>query len=178
LPKLHNGYVMLRAVVNGWHTDGLVQVHSGDALTAWVGSDVSATGLTQDRMQRNYTLPAYSRSAGNVGTCAVAQPGKSCVNWINSTAFTTPVNTGAGTGFGNIVKGSLRGPRYTNWNGSLVRTFPVYRESSLEFRMEYFDVLNHTELNNPDMKGVDTGFGAITGEAGPRIGQFALKFNF
>ena len=59
----------------------------------------------------------------------------------------SPSNTGPGTGFGNVVKGTLRGPGFTNWDGAVVRTFPVFRESNLEFRMEYFDILNHT--NSP-----------------------------
>jgi hypothetical protein len=47
--------------------------------------------------------------------------------------------------------------------------------------MEYFDVLNHTILNNPGVSGPlssSTAFGTITGEngAGPRVGQFALKY--
>jgi hypothetical protein len=65
----------------------------------------------------------------------------------------------------------------------LVRTFPIFRETNLDFRMEYFDVLNHTLLSNPGVSNPassSTSFGTITSEAsgGPRIGQFALKYNF
>jgi hypothetical protein len=35
--------------MNGWRTSGLIQHRSGDALTAFMGSDNSLTGLTQDR---------------------------------------------------------------------------------------------------------------------------------
>jgi len=88
-----------------------------------------------------------------------------------------------GTGFGNVVKDTLRGPGFTVWNGALIRTFPVFRETNLDFQVQYFDVLNHTILNNPGTSGPlssSTSFGTITGEngAGPRIGQFALKYNF
>jgi hypothetical protein len=180
LPKLHGGNLLLRGLVNGWRTSGLIQYHSGDSLTAYMGTDNSLTGLSQDRAQRNFTLPAYSKQAGNVGDC---QAGKICVNWFNSAAFSVPANTGPGTGFGNVVKGSLRGPGFTVWNGALVRTFPIFRESDMEFRMEYFDVLNHTILNNPAVNNPissSTTFGTITSEnsAGPRIGQFALKYVF
>jgi hypothetical protein len=82
-----------------------------------------------------------------------------------------------------VTKDSLRGPGFTVWNASLARTFPVYRETKLEFRAEYFDVLNHTILNNPSTSNPissSTSFGTITGEngAGPRIAQFALKYDF
>jgi hypothetical protein len=179
LPQVHNGFRVVRAVANGWSTSGTFQHHSGDALTVYFGStDNSDTGLLQDRAQEDYTQAAYSKSKQGGGECPA---GKSCETWFNSPAFSTPPNTGPGTGFGNVKKDSLTGPGYTIWNASLVRTFPVFRESNLEFRMEYFDVLNHTVLSNPSQSfGGNSTFGTITGEAsgGPRVGQFALKYNF
>lgn len=179
-PKLNTGFRPFQAVVNGWRTSGSFQHHSGDALTVWMGSDNSSTGLTQDRGQRDYTQSAYLKSKTPAGDCP---SGKICENWFNPSAFSVPANTGAGTGFGNIVKDSLRGPGYTMWNAALVRTFPIFRESNLDFRCEYFDVLNHTVLSNPGVSNPissSTSFGTITSEAsgGPRVGQFALKYNF
>jgi hypothetical protein len=106
---------------------------------------------------------------------------KSCVNWLNNAAFSVPVNTGPGTGFGNVVKGSLRGPAQTFWNAALVRSFHLVGERSLQFRAEYFNVLNHALLNNPNVANPvssSTTFGTITGTGDPRIAQFALKFLF
>jgi hypothetical protein len=184
-PKLNTGYRVMRAVVNDWRTSGTLQHHSGDALTAYMGTDNSSTGLSQDRAQRDFTQSAYLKSKTNAGDCPVSTPTslKFCENWLNPAAFSVPANTGAGTGFGNVVKDSLRGPGYTVWNGALVRTFPIFRETNLDFRMEYFDVLNHTLLSNPGVSNPassSTSFGTITSEAsgGPRIGQFALKYNF
>jgi hypothetical protein len=144
-----------------------------------MGTDNSLTGLTQDRAQQDFTKSAYSRDNGGAGDCPA---GKSCINWLNNAAFSVPVQNGPGTGFGNVVKGSLRGPGYTNWDGAVIRSFPIYRESNLEFRAEYFDLLNHTELANPSTSNPiasSTSFGTITGtQGGPRIAQFSLKFSF
>ena len=184
LPKINNGYRVLRAIVNDWSTSGTVQSHSGDALTVYTGVDNSNTGLSQDRAQRDFTQSPYLHSKIDGGDCVA---GKLCESWLNPSAFSVPVDTGAGTGFGNVVKDSLRGPHFTVWNGALVRSFPIFRESTLDFRAEYFDVLNHVILNNPNTStgsasslASSTSFGTITGEngAGPRIAQFALKFNF
>jgi hypothetical protein len=173
LPKMHNGNSIVKYVVNGWRTSGLIQHRSGDSLTAYMGSDISATGLSQDRAVRDFTKPAYARQSGT-GDCAA---GKLCVNWFNNLAFSTPANTGAGTGFGNVVKGSLRGPGYTNWDAAVLRTFPVYRATNIQFRAEYYDLLNHTELSNPNTTESSTSFGTITG-GGNRVAQFALKVIF
>jgi hypothetical protein len=181
LPKLNVENRLLRAIANGWRTSGAIQHRSGDSLTAWMGTDNSLTGLGQDRAQRDFGKPAYSRDNNGAGNCPV---GKLCANWLNNAAFSVPANFGAGSGFGNVVKGSLRGPGYTNWDGAVVRTFPVFRETSLEFRVEYFNLLNHTQLGNPNTANPtpsSTTFGTITASptgANPRTAQFALKYTF
>jgi hypothetical protein len=185
LPKLNNGNRILKYAANGWRTTGLIQHHSGDSLTAYMGTDNSLTGLTQDRAQRDYTKPAYSKDSGT-GDCPASAA--HCINWLNNSAFSVPTQTGAGTGFGNVVKGSLRGPGYTNWDASVTRTFPVFRGSAMIFRAEYFDILNHAELktpatNNPAVSS--TAYGTVTstitdfyGNQAARIAQFSLKFQF
>ncbi len=181
LPKLHNGNVVLKQVVNGWRTSGLIQHHSGDSLTVYTGSDNSGTGLSQDRGQRDFTQSAYINEGLNTGgNCATLNAAKTnyCRTWLNTSAFSIPVNTGAGTGFGNVIKGSLRGPGYTNWDATVIRTFAVYRDVKIDFRAEYFDLLNHTELSNPNVNVTSASFGTITGAGGPRIGEFALKVLF
>jgi hypothetical protein len=182
LPKLHSGNGILKYAANGWRTSGLIQHHSGDALTATIGKgtsivDNSLTGLGQDRAQRDFSKAAYLKTPA-AGYC---QAGKSCLAWLNPAAFSVPAQTGAGTGFGNVVKGSLRGPGYTNWNAAVIRQFPVYRETNMEFRVEYFNVLNHTNFSNPatdNPVSSSTTFGTITGSGDPRIAQFALKYTF
>src|ERR1035437_5878936 len=77
LPKLQSGNSILRAVLNDWRTSGLIQHHSGEALTAYMGTDNSLTGLSQDRAQRDFSKPAYSRQNSGSGDCPA---GKSCVN--------------------------------------------------------------------------------------------------
>lgn len=180
LPKLHSGNGLLRALTNGWMTSGIVSHQSGDALTASMGFiDNSLTNGLQDRAERNFSLPAYRRGPG-LGDCPA---GSSCYNWFNPAAFSVPINSGPGTGFGNVVKCSLRGPGLTNWDAAVMRSFPIYRESTIEFRAEYFDLLNHTELGNPSVFDGpvpgSTSFGTITEtRGGPRIAQFSLKYIF
>jgi hypothetical protein len=179
LPKMTQGYRALRAVVNGWRTSGLIQHRSGDTLTAYMGTDNSLTGLGQDRAQRDFSKPAYSKDNSGAGDCPA---NKACANWLNAAAFSVPVQNGPGTGFGNVVKGSLRGPGFTNWDAAVIRSFPVFHETKLDFRVEYFDVLNHTELGNPSVTnpiGSSTSFGTITStQGGPRIAQFSAKYVF
>ena len=189
LPKMNNGNAILKQFVNGWRTSGLIQHHSGDSLTAVMGADQSGVGESQDRAQRDFTKSAYNKIPNVTGAAPGDCPvGKSCVSWLNPAAFSVPANTGAGTGFGNVQKGSLRGPGYTNWDAGMTRSFKIYREANLEFKAEYFDVLNHTELGNPSASNPvasSTSFGNITstvtdfyGTQISRQAQFSLKVLF
>jgi hypothetical protein len=179
LPKLRGGNSVLRYIVNGWNTSGLIQHRSGDSLTAYMGTDNSLTGLGQDRALENFSLPAYSKDASNKGDCPATS--KFCVNWFNKDAFSVPTVSVAGTGYGNVVKGSLRGPGQTVWHGAVTRSFRVGGERSVQFRAEYFNLLNHTLLRNPAVNNPvasSTAFGTITAASDPRIAQFALKYVF
>lgn len=185
-PELREGNRLLRSIANGWSTSGLVSSQSGDALTAIDAFvDNSLTGELQDRAEQNFSLPAYRKGRG-LGNCRTSTP---CYSWYNPAAFSVPVQNGPGTGFGNVVKGSLRGPRLTNWDADVLRNFPIYHKSYLQFRAEYYDVLNHTELNDPNFYTVpspsSTTFGTITStmpngqnEPTAREAQFALKYVF
>jgi hypothetical protein len=79
----------------------------------------------------------------------------------------------------------------------LTRRFRVTESKGIEFRAEFFNLLNHVNLANPmsDFNGIASSGGSIDANTGrilnpgafgriiatssnPRIIQFALKFNF
>jgi hypothetical protein len=108
---------------------------------------------------------------------------------FNTCAFAH--NTALGT-FGDAPRNDIVGPGYVTWDTSLVKQFPISEQKHLEFRAEFFNVLNHVnylfgqfgaisaeptplELNptNPQ-----SGFGFPLAARAPRQIQFALKFYF
>jgi hypothetical protein len=78
------------------------------------------------------------------------------------------------------------GPGFAEWDASLARRFPIREASYLQFRAEYFNLLNHANLGDP---GTTLGgsFGKITGSTPQntaaaanleRIAQLSLKLIF
>ncbi len=65
--------------------------------------------------------------------------------FLGPTAFARPAN---GT-FGNVKKDSFVGPRYIDWDGGLTRNFGIRENTKLQFRAEYINLLNHTNLGDP-----------------------------
>lgn len=172
LPELHAAPGFVRYIVNHWQTEGIFSFRSGDPLTVLSGSNNnSGTYENRDRAQYSGT-GAYGGNA-----CASASAATPCVNYLNPAAFAL---NAPGT-FGNTAKGEFIGPRYDDWDTSLIRTFPLYERLNLQFRAEYFDVLNHTNFLDPTTtftSGSSSSFGRITGSNDPRIAQLALKLQF
>ena len=88
--------------------------------------------------------------------------------------------TGAATAYGNVGLGDVLGPGQNNWDMSLSKTTPIFREGqTVEFRAEFFNLWNHPQFSNPVVASNLATFGQITtASVSPRIVQLALKFSF
>jgi hypothetical protein len=98
-----------------------------------------------------------------------------------------PVNIPGDRTYG-LHRNTLRGPNLTNFDIALAKATAITERISLEFRVEYFNVLNHPEfaqptvadgtadINNPNFGQVTT-TGSFRGPA-PRIGQLAARLTF
>ncbi len=100
-----------------------------------------------------------------------------------------PVNNPADRTYG-LGRNVLRGPSLTNLDVALAKTTSITERVKLEFRVEYFNALNHpefaqptgtsgnneTNINSP-LFGQITTTGSFRGPA-PRIGQLAARLTF
>jgi hypothetical protein len=73
------------------------------------------------------------------------------------------------------------GPGAENYDTALAKKLSLTDSKSLLFRVEAFNVFNHTQFNGPASVDGNIGsstFGNAISAAAPRILQGALKFNF
>lgn len=161
VPKFLNGAPgALRYIVNDWSTTGLVQYRSGDPLTIFSSSsNLDGSGQNRDRA-------VYSGS-GVYGSSTCAAGAANCRSWLNQAAFSNP----ASGGFGNVAKGSFAGPHYVNWDASLARKFAFTERASLQFRAEYFNLMNHANLGDPGTTCGGSGAGAVCTNTGGTFGR-------
>ena len=61
---------------------------------------------------------------------------------------------------------------------AISRTFRIGTISTVQFRWEIFNVLNHVNFNGPVTALNSPSFGRIQSAGDPRIMQFGLKFDF
>jgi hypothetical protein len=175
LPWFSNGTLLQRETIGGWQFTGIIRRQSGQGFTVTAGADRSQTGLGTDRGMLNGSASPYGGSAC-AGTSVV------CHNYLNPASFVTSYTATSyplGT-YGNTGKNAFNGPAYIGWDVGALKKFPLMSENrfDLQFHAEFFNVLNHTNFNNPNAAANNTNFGRILSAQDPRIGQLALKLIF
>jgi hypothetical protein len=107
---------------------------------------------------------------------AVPHGADKVVEWFNTTAFAQP----AAFNFGNAPRflSTPRGPGLQNLDLGLDKNFRLWEKSNLQFRAEFFNLLNHANFYLPDTTFGDPAFGSITQALPGRDIQFGLKLTF
>jgi hypothetical protein len=136
-------------LVSGWVLNMITTLQSGFPITPQVGSNVSGDGDT-----RNPDRP--SLNPGFSGPIIKGSP----TQWFDPNAFIIPT---AGT-FGNLGRGSLRGPGLASVDVSLFKDTQLAERVKLQFRTEVFNVLNHPNFGTPNL--IVFSGGAISPTAG------------
>jgi len=159
----------MNQLVGGWQWNGIFTAQSGFPFTPLVGSNLSGTGDSSQSDVPNWN-PNFK------GPVILGKPDQ----WFDPRAFQMPT---AGT-FGNVARGSLRGPRLVDFDTSLFKKFTVSEKLTLQFRAEAFNVFNHANFAAPNQivfsgTGISPSAGVITETNGTsRQIQFALKLMF
>ena len=167
-----------RAVLGNWALAGIATIQSGSALTIAATNSTNVFGISQDRAQLS-------------GTCSKSQLVKRGASesklsgYFNASCFTSSPIIGAdgiGTAFGNSATGIVNGPGQANLDLALSKAVAVnwpVEQSSLQFRAEFYNALNHPQFANPDTNFTSPTFGVISSTSvNARVGQLALKFEF
>ena len=167
-----------RAILGGWIMAAVATIQSGTALTIADTNSTNIFGISEDRAQLSGACTKSQLITG--GSIESKLNG-----YFNASCFTTPPVIGAdgiGTAFGNSGTGIVDGPGQANLDLALSRTvsFKWYHDkSSLEFRVEFYNALNHPQFANPDTNLASPTFGVINSTAvNPRVGQLALRYSF
>jgi Carboxypeptidase regulatory-like domain len=145
------------------------------------GWEVAAIGTMQSGLPLLLSLSGNQSNNGVSGgtnrpdlTGAVTYPGN--VSTFFSGNFSNPA-LGA---WGDMGKGTVRGPGRDNWNISLFKNFAISerRGSRFELRVETFNSFNHTEFRNVGTQLGNNQFGQVTSTWDPRTFQLGAKLIF
>ena len=155
---------VLNTLVGDWSLQGIETFTTGHPFTVTVSVD-NANAAETDR-------------PNVVGNWAAVPGGSTLHQWFNTAAF----QANAPYTFGNLGRNNMIGPNYENIDCSLVkqgRLFAVKDQPwNLQFRWEFFNVLNHPNFQFPGSSLGTPTFGQITAADPARLMQVAMKVVF
>jgi hypothetical protein len=194
-PRFENASRLMRTILGDYELGGIISAASGRPITVLQGTEISGTGIGNDRGTLIPGTNPYGKSSCAGVTAA-------CVSWLNPNAF-QPTKTASGANnpaifgtFGNISKNPYRLPKTSDWDVMLSKNFTVTERLRAQLRGEYFNVLNHPNfapesISTGAVNGTDqisafdklnnnSSFGTFrAGQGGdPRIAQLAVKILF
>lgn len=156
-----NGFV--KAVFGGWQVSGIFSLQSGTPI----GFTADAANLRAPGNTQRPNLNGKPEVLGEIG------PGEL---YFNTSVFSAPA---AGT-FGNMRRNdSIRGPGYTNLDGTLIKRFRFTERIGGELRADALNVTNSPNFNNPNGAFGNPAFGQVTSTVGgERLVRFGARVTF
>jgi hypothetical protein len=168
---LHDGTGIGSTLASGWTMNSILTLQGGFPFTPQLSYNPTNSGDSRNPV-RPFVNPAFS------GPVILGNPNQ----WFNPAAFLAPPNS---SGFaGNLGRDTLIGPGLATLDLSLLKDTRIRERLNLQFRAEFFNILNRANFNSPNAitftpTGVSPTAGLITSTATfSRQIQFGIKLRW
>jgi hypothetical protein len=132
---LNGGRGLGSRFAGGWQLNAIATLMNGFPFTPQIGANRSEDGDT-----RNPDRPSLNPSFS--GPVVLGNPNQ----WFNPNAFVLPA---FGT-YGNLGRGTLTGPGLATLDVSVFKNASISEKVTLQFRSEFFNLLNRTNFGPPN----------------------------
>ena len=184
--------------LGGWSTSLTFAAQTGTPFTVSPSISTANGGSARAILVSDpYAAGGTPDTTNNPSLTSCPTQVKTRNNWYNPCAFRNPLPGNLITGT-NVVtdeataiaylggrSNKVYGPGYSSVNMSLFKNFITFREQSLQFRADAFNLLNHPTWGNPSNQGIGPQGGQITGSKffqnntpDARFLQLSLKYTF
>ena len=171
LPQWKNASKAADLLLNGWQVNTIVSLSSGTPFTVYDSANVSLQGSAPE------ISGFYSSRPNLISNPNTNQP-HTANQWVSRAPF-QQLNPATQAGqFGNEGRNVVRGPGIENVDLSLFKYFNVSDRTRVQFRAEFFNLLNHPNFGLPENDLESPAFGQILQAASPRLLQLAIKLMF
>jgi hypothetical protein len=161
-------------LTSGWSLSGITRLATGFPITMINNGDNSLIGTNPNGVNNSsIDEPDYNGAPLRLNH----NPRTNANNYFDPADFSM---NALGTP-GSSKRRFLYGPGADNYDTAAAKKLSLTESKSLLFRVEAFNVFNHTQFNGPSAVDGNIGsstFGNAISAASPRILQGALKFNF
>ena len=150
-------------ILGNWQTSGILSAQTGTPISitgSCTMSGVSGLGCYADRI-KNAILPDGQRTMDK---------------WFDTTAYLNPGPYSFGSG--SRTEPNLRNPSAFSFDSVLSRWQPIRERLRLQYRAEFYNILNHPNLGGPSAGTTSSTFGVITSKSGNRTMIMGLRLEF
>ncbi len=137
---LHHAGAALDRTVGGWSLSNIVTAQSGLPLTPQLGYNPTGSGDSRNPVRPDVNR-AFSGQLYTGGSTA-----QRAARFFNPAAFSAPAY---GT-VGNLSRNAITAPGFVSWDISLRKSTQLTERLNAQFRAEAFNLLNHTNLGQPN----------------------------
>ncbi len=163
LPFAKNTHGLVKQLLDGWATDGIIQLQSGLPMTPQFSGDVAQMGTNQALRPDLVCNPNLDR-------------GQQTIDRFFNTSCLVQQNP---LRYGTSGRSVITGPGTIGIDLAARKNFAFHNEKwKVQFRSEFFNAVNHANWNPPGKLLGNSALGRITSARDPRIIQFGLKLAF
>jgi len=181
-PGVGNGFA--KGLTKDWQVSPIISFQTGNPIQLSVGGkDISLSGQLLDRPDVLEPDQVHQLPAPATGPFWFNPNAFICADSINSVSAATlspncVAATAATAAFGNLGRNAIYGPGSIQWDMAVSRRFAIKERWKLEFRSDFFNIMNHANWNNPATSITSSTFGQVTGFGSPRYIQMAMRLYF
>jgi len=170
LPLWRNPKTWYQHVLGAWQLNGIATLMSGTPFTVFDSTDVAAQGGAPE-------ISGFSAQRPDLVGDPNSGPHQ-VDNWFNASAFQQLDPVANAGQFGTAGRNIVIGPGYANWDFGAAKNIRLTESKQLQFRAEFFNILNHTNFRLPDSDISSPTYNHILAAQQARLVQFALKFSY
>jgi len=187
LPWFKDQKGALHKLLGGYEITGIFQAQTGIPFDITEGTDRSLTGAGDNRPDVVGGTVTFLNPRNTDSTNGGNNRFFNGTGGGTPTAATNPFFRRVGSGttfalgagrFGSLGRNVFHGPGLWTLDLSLIKRTHITEKTNVEFRAEFFNILNHANFGNPNGAINSANFGLISTTGDPRLIQFAMKFNF
>jgi len=170
LPAL-TGRGALTAIAGGWRLSGIMRYNGGTPQSILSGEDNALIGYCRANSGQE-----RADIIGNPNLSFSRSRRAQEAEYFNTAAFSEP-NPGQ---FGTLGRNTIVGPGNLQNDIAVMKKLPTFpsEKGAFTFRADFFNLMNWTNLGQPNNTLNSSAFGRITSAGPPRIAQFALRYDF
>jgi hypothetical protein len=150
-------------IIGNWQTSGILSTQTGTPISITPScsmSGVSGLGCYADRT-KSAILPDGQQTMDR---------------WFDTTAYANPAPYTFGSG--SRTEPNLRNPGSFTFDSVASRWQPIKERMRLQFRAEFYNILNHPIMGGPATGTTSSTFGVITSKSGNRTMIMGLRLEF